>query len=113
MELTEETGAGVTIVAVAGRLDTQTARDLGHRLGELLHAGQGKVLIEASRMTYIGSAGFRALLMTAKTATEQGGWVALCSMTAPLRRMVEVAGLDATFRVYPTREAALAELAGQ
>lgn len=112
MELSEETNTGVTIVAIAGRVDTQTAPDLGHRLGELLHAGSARLLIEASRLTYIGSAGFRALLLSAKRAAEQGGWLAMCSMSEPLRQLVELAGLDAAFRVYPTRAAALHDLTG-
>lgn len=110
MELTEEAATDVTIVAVAGRLDTQTSPELSLRLGELLHSGHGRLLIEASRLTYIGSAGFRALLLSAKTASAQGGCVALCSVTAAMRRMIELAGLGAAFPMYASREEALSAL---
>lgn len=112
MELIEEGAADVTIVAVTGRLDTQTSRQLGLRLDELLQAGQAHLLIEASALHYMSSAGCRALLIAAKNATAVGGRLALCSMTPSVRRVVEVSGLDTAFETYMSREEALARLSG-
>jgi anti-sigma B factor antagonist len=110
MDLTEEAEADVTIVAIAGRLDTQTATRFGARLAELLGSGQPYLLIEASRLNYISSAGFRALLIAAKSADAKGGRLAMCGMTAPVQRVTEIAGLAAVFETYPSREEALAKL---
>jgi anti-sigma B factor antagonist len=63
VDLVEEAAAGVTIVAVAGRLDSQTARRFSTRLAELLCSNQPRLVIEASQLTYVSSAGFRALLV--------------------------------------------------
>ena len=111
MELIEDNTADAMIVAVTGRLDSQSVQRFSDRLNELLCAGQSRLLIEASRLNYIGSAGFRALLLAAKRAAEQGGWLALCGMTAPISRTVEVAGLGAALPSYPSREDAFAKLA--
>ena len=110
MDLTEEAAAEVTIVAIAGRLDTQTAGRFSGRLSELLRSGQTHVLIEASRLSYISSAGFRALLIGTKLATEKGGRLAVCSLTAPIKRVIEIGGFDEVFETYPSREEALAKL---
>ena len=110
MELTEEGSAEVTIVAVTGRLDTRTAGRFSSRMDELLGAGQAQLLIEASQLHYIGSAGFRALLLAAKGAAGKGGRFAMCNMTAPMQRALELAGLETVFETYPSREAALAKL---
>ena len=110
MELIEEGAADITIVAVAGRLDTRTAGRFSSRMDELLDAGQSQLLIEASRLNYIGSAGFRALLLAAKGAADKGGRFAMCSMTPPMRRAVELAGLETVLETYPSREEALAKL---
>ena len=110
MELTEEDAADVTVIAVAGRLNTETAARFSHRVGDLLHAGQAQLLIEASRLSYISSAGVRALLVANKVATDKGGRLAVCGMSASVRRVLEIAGLDETFESYPTREEALAKL---
>ena len=110
MELIEEGTADVTIVAVAGRLDTRTAGQFSDRMSELLFAGPAQLLIEASRLNYISSAGFRALLIAAKGAADKGGRLAVCNMTAPMRRVVELAGLEAVLDTYPSREEALLSL---
>ena len=110
MQPAEQTVRNITVVPVAGRLDTHTAPRLGEQLDELLHAGRALLLIEASGLQYIGSAGLRALLVAGKRAAEQGGRLALCGMTSPIHRMVEVAGLDAVLQTYPSREDALAKL---
>jgi anti-anti-sigma factor len=110
MELTEQGESDVTVVAVAGRVDSLTAPRLGERLDALLRAGQAHLLIEGSQLLYIGSAGLRALLLAAKRAADQGGCVALCNLTTATHQMVEVAGLDAVLQTYPSREVALAKL---
>jgi anti-sigma B factor antagonist len=110
MQRAQQTETNVTVIPVAGRLDTHTAPRFGEQLDELLHAGRALLLIEASELQYIGSAGLRALLVAGKRAAEQGGRLALCGMTTPIHRMVEVAGLDAILQTYPSREDALANL---
>jgi anti-sigma B factor antagonist len=110
MQHAEQTVRNVTVVPVAGRLDSHTAPRLGERLDELLHAGRALLLIEASELQYIGSAGLRALLVAGKRAAEQGGSLVLCGMTSPVHRMVEVAGLDGVLKTYPSRDDALAKL---
>jgi anti-anti-sigma factor len=110
MELTEETTADVKIVAVMGRLDTATSTRFGCRLDELLHDGQAHLLIEASRLDYIGSAGLRALLVAAKQAANRGRRLAVCDMSAPIARMVDIAGFGEVFEIYRSREEALAKL---
>ena len=89
MVLTEESAAGVTIVAIAGRLDTQTVHRFSDRLTELLRSGRPHLLIEASRLNYISSMGFRALLVAAKSAAANGGCLAMCSLTAPVQRVTD------------------------
>ena len=110
MDLTEEAAADVTIVAIAGRLDSRTAPRLGDRLSELLRSGEPHLLIETSAMRYISSAGLRALLVAAKGAAEKGGGLAVCGMTPPIRRVIELAGLHEIFQMHASREEALAKL---
>jgi anti-anti-sigma factor len=110
MELTEEALDDVTIVAVTGRLDAGAARQFGERLTTLIRGGRLRLLIEASQLEYIGSLGLRALLIASSLAAEVQGRFAVCAMTAPVRRVVELAGLSAVFEGYPSREAALESL---
>jgi anti-anti-sigma factor len=110
MNLREEAVADITVVAVEGRLDTQTADHLSKRLTELVRSGHRRVLVEGSCLSYVSSAGFHALLLAAKLATESGGRFAVCALSAPITRIVEIGRFDALFETYGSREEALAKL---
>jgi anti-sigma B factor antagonist len=110
MELTEESTAHVTILSMTGRLDVRTVPRFSSRLAELLRSSHAQVLLEVSGLSYVSSAGCRALLIAAKDAASRGGKLVMCSMTLPVRHIVEMAGLDEVFETFPSREEALARL---
>jgi anti-sigma B factor antagonist len=110
MDLREEAVSDVTVVAVEGRLDTQTAAHFSKRLAELVRSGHHRVLVEGSCLSYVSSAGFHALLLAAKLATESGGKLSVCSLSAPIKRTVEIGGFNELFDTYCSREEALAKL---
>jgi len=110
MELSEETNGEVTIVAVVGRVDAGAARQFGERIAALIQAGRSRLLIEASRLDYIGSMGLRALLIASDRAAESRGRLVLCGITAPVRRVIDIGDFSSSLEVYPSREDALAEL---
>ena len=108
MELTEQGANNVTIVAVAGRLDAAGARQLDERLTTLIRSGQSHLLIDASRLDYIGSVGFRALLIASRLAAESRGRLVLCGLTPPVRRVIDLGGFGEILNGYASREAAMA-----
>ena len=110
MEFIEEDGAEFTIVTVAGRLDSQTSDRFSRRLSELYKSSQAQVLIELSRLTYISSAGCRALYIAARQAAERGRHLTVCGMNEAVERVVELAGLGSQVRICGSREEALAEM---
>lgn len=110
MGLTEETIGDATVVTVVGRIDAEAARLLGERLTTLIGSGHSRLLIEASKLEYIGSMGLRALLIAARLAAESQGRLALCGLTAPVRRVVELGGFGDVFERHASREEALAML---
>lgn len=110
MDFIEEDAAEFTIVAVAGRLDSQTAEHFSHHLSELHQSDQPRVLIELSRLTYISSAGCRALFLATRQAGERGRRLAVCGMTEAVKRVVELAGLDSQLRIFASREEAQAQM---
>jgi len=110
VELTEEAAGEVTVVAIAGRLDADSARQFGERLTTLIRTGQARLLIEASRLDYVGSLGLRALLIAARLAAQTQGRLVLCGLTAPVRRVIELGGFSGVFEDCASREEALANL---
>jgi anti-sigma B factor antagonist len=110
MEFIAEDVAALTVLSVAGRLDSQSVHQFSGRLEELGTAGRAPVLLELSQLTYISSAGCRALFIAARRATERGDRLALCGMTAAVERVVELAGLGTQIGIYASRDEAVTEL---
>ena len=110
MEFAAEDTADLTIVTVAGRLDSVAAAQFSGRLAELRHDGTTQLLIELSRLTYISSAGCRVLFVAARQSAEHGGRLALCGMSGAVKDVVELAGLAGQVGIYPSREEALIQL---
>lgn len=107
MELIEHQAGQVTILEVAGRLDSTTAPELTARVQALVDAARTSLLLDLSQLGYLSSAGFRVLLIGAKLAKQAGGGLVLCSLTAPIRRLFEVAAFDEVFDIQASRDDAL------
>ncbi|HLJ06676.1 MAG TPA: STAS domain-containing protein [Acetobacteraceae bacterium] len=110
MEFVAEDTADLTIVTVAGRLDSVAAVQFSGHLAELRHNGSTQLLIELSRLTYISSAGCRALFIAARQSAERGGRLALCGMTGAVKDVVELAGLAGQVGIYASRNEAVMQL---
>lgn len=103
----EQQGA-VRILALSGRLDTETSADLELALQDLQAAGANHFLIDMADIGYVSSAGLRVLLALAKQLDGGRGSLRLCELNAAVMQVFDVAGFSKLFLIYPTRAAALA-----
>jgi anti-anti-sigma factor len=101
----------VSIIALAGRIDSTNAEELMTRLKNVLSTGEAPVLVDLSRVIYLTSAAFRALLVATHEAERRAVPFALCSAPAQVRELFEMGGLLDAFTIYSTREDALGKLA--
>lgn len=67
----------------------------------------GRIVLDCTKLTYVASIGLRALLALHRNATGRSEGVWLAGVTAPVRHILEVAGLVSHFRLAPTVEDAL------
>ena len=110
MELSERMEDGLTILEVAGSVDSVTAPDLGAKLSAILATPQHKVLIDFRQLEYISSAGFRVLFLASKQAGNSGGKLALCGLSAKAQELFSIAGFHKLFTIAPTRADGVAAL---
>lgn len=82
IQITQEQQDGVRILALSGRLDTETAADVELTLQDLLAAGENRFLFDLSGIGYVSSAGLRVLLGLAKKLDGGKGELKLCGMNA-------------------------------
>ena len=106
MDLREDNVSGVTVVEVKGRIDNTTAPVLADRLMASLRDSPGRVVLDLSRLEYIGSAGFRVLLVAAKHADQTGGRLVLCGISGRISQVFNVGGFLDLFTVAENRAAA-------
>lgn len=107
MDLNESREGPITVIAVAGRLDSASASVLDARLASVLAPPAGRLLIELSDLEYISSAGFRVLLVAARRARETEGRVVLSGVAGQVGQLFEVGGFLKLFRIFGTRDEAL------
>ena len=100
----------VTAVTVKGRVDSTTADSLTSRLGELVRSGSSRLVIDLKEVSYISSAGFRTLLITARAVAQASGKMVLCGITGEMQRLFDVSGFSDLFTILPNQDDAVAQL---
>lgn len=106
--LTSRVEGGVVLIEIEGDVHTFAARELERTLKHLLAQGHSRLVLDASRMGYISSAGLQAILSAHREVCERGGEVRICELNDHARQIVEMAGLDECLRLSDTRQEAMA-----
>ncbi|MFT7366101.1 MAG: anti-sigma B factor antagonist [Marinobacter psychrophilus] len=107
MEITIKEANGVQIVAVNGKIDTNTAPEVELAFIKLLEAGQFNLLADFENLSFISSAGLRVLLATAKKAKLQSGGLKVCCLNATVQEVFDISGFASILQVFATQEEAL------
>ena len=108
IEIQQEQQGTTRILALSGRLDTDTSADVELTLQDLLAAGERNFLIDLTGIGYVSSAGLRVLLATAKQLEGGKGSLRLCGLNPSVKQVFDVAGFSKLFAIFPDRDAALA-----
>lgn len=110
MEIEEKMTGSVLVLALTGRLDSNTAPDLENvlpaRVGE-----HPATVVDLSQVGYVSSAGLRVLLKGAKTARSSGNRLILSGLATSVREVFDISGFSTIFAIEPDIDAALASLA--
>jgi len=101
MEINTQTADEVVTFTVSGRLDAATSVEADKQFGEVIAAGNVKLLFDLSKLEYISSAGLRVLLVVAKKIQQKGGMIALAALTPNVKEVFEISGFSAIFKIFP------------
>jgi len=103
---TQEQGA-VSVVAVAGRVDSATAPELENALKRLVEAEKTQIVLDLLGVEYMSSAGLRAMVSTLKAVKRVNGDLRVANPSSRVDEVLRLAGLSSIFAIYPSREAAI------
>lgn len=110
MQLDETRREATLVLSPQGRLDAHSTPAFHDRLLGYIDAGERSVLLDLSRLDYIGSAGLRTLLSASKRLNELGGRFGLSAPTAHVAEVLRISGFDTVVDIYPDAATALAAL---
>ena len=85
---------GEAVVAVTGELDMSTAPELSRSLAGVLDQHPQRLTLELGGLQFIDSTGLTLLVRTSKQLKAHEGALELAHPTPPVRRVLEIVGLD-------------------
>lgn len=108
MEIKTQVYQRVTVVTVAGRVDSASASDLEAELKTQMDDGKISFVLDLAGVDFLSSSGLRVLVTTLKAVRRSGGDLRLAQPSQRATDAIDLAGLDVLFQAYPDREAAIA-----
>ncbi len=85
---------GEATVALHGELDMSTAPELSRSLSQVLDERPQRVTLELAELAFIDSSGLTLIVRTSNRLKDQDGALRLAHATPPVRRVLELVGLD-------------------
>jgi stage II sporulation protein AA (anti-sigma F factor antagonist) len=108
---TEELDGEIVRVILDGSLDIAGAAAIDMQMNII--AGVNKrVMVDLSKVTFLGSMGLRSLLLPARAILARGGTIVIFGANEPVRQVLKTSGIDTLIPVYPDFEQALGALRG-
>ena len=86
---------------------------LRKHLEELVESGTGKLLINLEGVTRLTSVFIRSFIAAGKKAGDKKALLAFCTVPPPILEAFTLTRLDAIFKIYPSENEALADMANK
>lgn len=102
----------VTIMQLIGDLDGKTYQELEAKANEIIGAGATNLLFDLSELSFMGSAGLRALHSISNQVKHagpngSGGQIKLMKPSDAVSRVMKTLGFDQFFHIHDNLDAAL------
>jgi anti-sigma B factor antagonist len=106
-------GAICRVVTPAGQLDMETAPELHATLAQLIGAGQRRIVVDLSKLTFCDSIGLSTLVVAHRSCAEGGGFLRLARPSPFMLNLLTVVGVRDAVGVYDSVDAACADPAAR
>ena len=110
MQLKSERQDTILTIRVEGRIDGANAREFEEAVRTSITENDYTVIIDFEKISYISSAGLRAVLLIAKTFAKQNIKFALYSLSDSIKEIFEISGFDQIIAIFESRAKVLASL---
>ncbi len=107
VHLDTEQDAGC-VVTISGDADLYAAANVERELVRLADERHGSIVVDLTEATFIDSTMLRVLLNVSKRLRPTGGDLLVVCREHNIRKIFEITLLDRVFKIFETRDAALA-----
>ncbi|MBG6164826.1 anti-anti-sigma factor [Labrenzia sp. EL_195] len=95
------------IASIEGRIDSSNATKLTEYLTQVIAERGPTMILDLKDLSYLTSAGFRAMLITTDEAEEKGGALTLCNVSPDMKELFEMGGMIDVFVIHENIDAAV------
>ncbi|MEP0764203.1 MAG: STAS domain-containing protein [Chloroflexota bacterium] len=103
MEISTSDMKRVQLFEVIGRVDSTNAAELGSAMDKSVDDGKTNLVLDLGGVEYMSSAGLREMVRVLKRVKRTGGDLRIANPSERVREVLELAGLDSIFEIYPTQ----------
>jgi len=101
MEITTQQFKHCDLVSVKGKVDSFTAPDLTKAIEVLNNGSRFKIILDLSKLEYMSSAGFRAILLGQRNCKRfNRGEIVLASVPKKVMDALELTGFTPLFKIF-------------
>ena len=101
LEITEQQSQSTTVLSVVGVVDSNTAPELQQALLRATETSTGGVELDLAKVSFMSSAGLRALLLASKALQKRGERLKLSNVPLPIRNILNLTGFSSFIDVTP------------
>ena len=102
---------GDALIAVApNRIDSANAPEFQTALQVAVDQHDCAMVLDLEELTYISSAGLRAMVLIARALRRKHEDLVLCSLTGPVRGIFQTGGFDKIIKLYDSQADAIASV---
>ncbi|MGH3159412.1 MAG: STAS domain-containing protein [Streptosporangiaceae bacterium] len=91
---------GQAIVRIPAELDLANSDSVDSQLADLCHGASGVITVDLTGTTFCDSSGICTLTRAHRLATENGGELRLAVGASPVRRILQLTGVDQILPVF-------------
>lgn len=110
MDIRIREDGGAVVISATGKLDALTAPEYEKTLNRLIGEGKTRFVVDFDALTYISSAGLRALLATSKAIGGKGGKMVFANVKGSVREVFDMTGFSTMLSLHDSVPAAVAAL---
>ena len=109
LKIDESEHEGIFVFSITGHLDSQTAESAQNTFSNATKK-HSRILLDCTRTTVLGSSGLRAIVMTHRSAVENGGRIAVYVPRPEILETIHISGIQKLVAIHATMADTIAAL---